>query len=187
MLKNVLRLCGFLLVINFLAFLVQLPASERSGQTTPPIIQGGKTSVSAGAPPTTSVGPSGCGCGSGSTRPTDSPGLLPGEQRFNELQRELNELDTRIGELHREKNVVLAKLKTAEGAKEKLESSIGWSKSNRYEAAEEQIQQQKQRLQEIENEIKRLEVKRRELLEEYNTLAGSVGRKAGRDYLQQKR
>jgi len=185
MLKNALRLLGFLLMLNFVGFLVQLSASER--QTPPPILKGGTDTGAAAAPPTVSLGSPGCGCGSARTATAPGPGLSPGESRVNELSRQLSEIDDEIKGWQREQDIARKMIKDAEAARNKLEESgqagtKSLQKGMRWEAAESQIQEQQQRLLEIERKIAQLEMKKRPLLEEYNTLSGSVGRKAGRDY-----
>ena len=184
MLKNALRLFGFLLMLNFVGFLVQLSASER--QTPPPILKGGTDTGGAAAPPTLGVGSPGCGCGSARTSTAPSPGLSPGESRVNELSRQISDIDNEIQGWRREQDIARKMIKDAEAARNNLEESGPDIKSTvramRWEAADSQIQEQQQRLAEIERKIAQLETKKRALLEEYNTLSGSAGRKAGRDY-----
>lgn len=185
MLKNSLRLLGFLLMLNFVGFLVQLSASER--QTPPPIPKGGTDTRAAAAPPTLGVGSPGCGCGSTSSSTASSPGLLPGESRVNELSRQISDIDNEIQGWRREQDIARKMIKDAEAARNNLEESgqagtKSLQKGVRWEAADSQIQEQQQRLAEIERKITQLETRKRALLEEYNILTGSAGRKAGRDY-----
>lgn len=187
MLKNSLRLLGFLLMINCIGFLVQLSASERA--TPPPIIQGGTGPGVTAAPPATSLGPSGCGCGSGATTTSSpsGPGLLPGEQRWNELNRQLSDINEQIRDLQRERAEAQKLLRDAEAARNKLEESgeagvYSLKKGIRLEGANEQIQQQQQRIAEIDQKIAQLERQKRSLREEYDAFSRSAGQKAGRDY-----
>ena len=190
MLKNSLRLLGFLLVINLIGLLVQLPASDQA--PPPTIIPGGTGSGVTAAPPTTGLGPSGCGCGSGATRTSSgsSPDLLPGEQRWNELNRQTSQINDQIRDLEREKAEAQKLRRDAEAVRNKLEESgevgvFSLKRSMRLEAANEQIQEQNQRINEIDRKISQLEKKKRDLREEYDAFSRSAGQKAGRDYKRQ--